>query len=370
MRNKFNLYIYLVSLLSIIITGCEDDVIYNNLKVNDIDLIDADKDQCISIAKGSSYTTRVKMLPVASTDKADYHFLFSSSNDNIFTVDTKGVIKGIAIGEATLTVYAANNKNIIKTCTIRVLPNLVTSIEIPVAYQNYKMLVGETLNLKEVITVLPLTADDLTVTFSSSDTGIATISDNGILTSKAIGDIDVIIRAADGGGAAATCSIHISDELTGDFPRTEWSITTSHDYTPDTNKAGKVTGSPEDMLDGNSQDTYFSLKKPGKGNVPSGASIFFTIDMNTANPFNYFRWCHRMDNSTIGLRVAKVDVYGSNHGEIFTEIKKEVKLDVNIPQVTVNFGQDYTYRYLKFIITDYGTTGSAVQISEIYIGKE
>ena len=369
MKNIFKYHLFLISILSLVIIGCDDEVVYNNLKVNDFEIVEANHEQVIPIAIGSTQAVRIKLLPVASIDKSNYQrFTYSSSDESIFTVNGEGIITGVKRGEATLTVQSVSNKNLAKTYTIRILPNLVTSIELPLDYQNYKMVVGDVLDFKEIINVLPATADDLTVTYTSSDNSIASITDNGILTAKSAGSVDIVIEAADGGGASAICSINIASELTGDFPRTKWTITTSHEFTPDGS-----TGAPEDMLDDNF-NTFLSIKKPGKAeHIPIGSILHFTIDLNATYPFDYFRWGHRGNNTISGLRVSEVELQGSNNGVDFDILETGLAIDISssVKEYTVNLQQSYSYRYVRFIITGYlASPSSAVQISEINIGKK
>lgn len=368
MKNIFKYYLLLISFLSLIITGCDDEVVYNNLKVNDFEIVEANEEQVIPIAIGSTQAVRVKLLPVASTDKSNYQrFAYSSSDESIFTVNEEGMVTGVKRGEATLTIQSVSNKKLTKTYTIRILPNLVTSIQIALDYQNYKMVVGDILDFKEIITVLPATADDLTVTYTSSDNSIASITANGVLTAKAAGDVDIAIEAADGGGASAICSINIASELTGDFPRTKWSITTSHEFTAD-----GTTGAPEDMLD-DDFNTYLSIKKPGKiEHIPVGSILYFTIDLNATYPFDYFRWGHRGSNTTNGLRVSEVELQGSNNGVDFDVLETGLGIDISasVKDYTVNLQQSYSYRYVRFVMTGYlAAPSTAIQISEINIGK-
>lgn len=369
-----NTYIYVVCLLSLIMVSCEEESVFNTLKVTDIELIDANDKNRISLCKGEVYDIRIKMLPVASTDKQEYSFRFASSDENIFKVDDTGTITGISIGEATLTVQATNNKNIIKDYTISVLPNYVTSIVIPNSYKDYKLLTGKQLDLGSVIEILPETADNRNVAYTSSNTTVATVDENGIITALSKGETEISIRSTDGGDAVSTCIILIGDELTGDFPRMTWAVTASHQYVPDKTRDPNITtGEPEAILDDNRDDTFLSLRKPGKGaETPSDETLHFTIDMKEAYSFNYFRWHHRGSNTTSGLRISKVDLYGSNDGQEFIEIQKNIEI-ANTDAAkgyTVNLANDYEYRYVKFVMTAWhGTSGSAVQISEVYIGK-
>ena len=362
-------YLSLVCFLAIALNACDDEYVYNTRVVNDIEFVGTNEDGGLLFSKGESGEVKIKMLPVDATDKSNYSFVYESSDSNIFSVDAEGVIQAVTPGEATLSVYAKNNAKVAKTCKIAVQPNWVRTIELHQDYRNYNLLLGNTVDLSRVITIQPEVVDDPTLNYISSNPDIATVDANGVVTGLAVGDVEIIIQAADGGGAMTSAFISVMEELHGDFPRSEWEVTASHQYVPDTGG----TGAPEDILDG-LYSTFLSIRKPGKGSeTPAGATIFFTIDLKQAFPFNYFKWHHRSTNANAGLRASEVDLLGSNDGVEFEEIQSGIALDVTADASTgekIVLDKKAAYRYVRFVITGYGSASSAVQISEVYIGND
>ena len=363
-------YISWVCFAAMLLIGCEDEYVYNTRTVNAIEILGTNEDGGLLFSKGESGEVKIKMLPVDATDKSAYSFSFESSNEEVFTVDSVGVINTVSPGEAVLSVRSVNNANVSLSCSVVVQPNWIRTIELPQGYKNYNLLVGNTLDLGSIVTLKPEKVDDPTLNYTSSNSDIASVNPNGVVTGISVGDTEIIIQAADGGGAETSASIHVVAGLWGDFPRALWKVTASHAYVPD----DKGSGAPEAILDGN-PDTFLSIRKPGKGaETPSGATIFFTIDQEQAFPFNYFRWHHRGDNTSANLRATEVELYGSNDGVDFEAIQKGIALD---PNADASVGEKIvlekktSYRYLRFVIVGYPTTnGSAVQISEVYIGNE
>lgn len=363
-------YISLICFVTIALNACDNGYVYNTRMVNDIEFVGTNEDGGLLFSKGESGKVKIKMLPVDATDKSDYSFVYESSDNYIFTVDSVGVIQAVTPGEATLNVYAANNASVAQTCKVVVQPNWVRTIELPQDYRNCNLLVGNTLDLGSVVSIKPESADDPTLTYTSSDLSIASVDENGVVTAKSVGNVEIIIQAVDGGGAMTSAFISVMDELFGDFSRTGWEVTASHQYVPDTGG----TGGPQDILDG-LYSTFLSIRKPGKGSeTPAGATIFFTMDMKQELKFNYFKWHHRSTQTATGLRASEVDVYGSNNGVDFEEIQKGIALDVTADATAgekVVLDKKVSYRYVRFVITGYDLVSStAVQISEIYIGNE
>ncbi len=83
---------------------------------------------------------------------------------------------------------------------------LVTSIELN--YTSLTMKLNETQQL--TATVKPSNADNKTVAWESSNTSVATVSTDGLVTAKAEGSCKVICRATDGSGVKAECNVKVN----------------------------------------------------------------------------------------------------------------------------------------------------------------
>lgn len=120
---------------------------------------------------------------VASIAPADAEIktvLWKSSNTKVATVDSKGNIKGLDSGSATITATAKDNTKIYKKLTVKVSAKTVklnkTSLSITA---------GKTETLKA--SVSPTDSTDKAVKWSSSNTKIATVDSKGKITGKAKG---------------------------------------------------------------------------------------------------------------------------------------------------------------------------------------
>lgn len=91
---------------------------------------------------------------------------------------------------------------------VKAAPVKVTSISL--SNSSVSLPIGKEKQL--TATVLPSNATNKSVTWSSSDTGVATVSNNGLVTAKAIGKADITCKANDGSGKQATCNITVSGE--------------------------------------------------------------------------------------------------------------------------------------------------------------
>jgi hypothetical protein len=134
------------------------------------------------------------------------------------------------------------------------------------------------------------------------------------------------------------------------------------------------------MFDDNTKSSILLVKANGKTftdannakiTVPVGDIVYFIIDMQTPQTFDFFKLTHRTDNSTDNLRVKKVSVYGSNDNTEFTELLKGADIPVakTITDVIVDLPMKVTYRYFKITLDAWSNSGNTMQISEFNIGK-
>ena len=132
---------------------------------------------------------------------------WESLNENIATITANGIVTGISEGISYITVTSGSIPNLHPTVLIRVHaaePVAVSSITIdPMIVDNAKT--GDRINL--TATVLPENADDKTVTWSSSNESVATVSTDGVVDIVAPGTAVITATANDGSGVKGVCLI-------------------------------------------------------------------------------------------------------------------------------------------------------------------
>ena len=105
----------------------------------------------------------------------------------------------------TTTITCTNSAGQTATIDITVEPTLVTSISLD---RNTATLnAGESLALS--VTVLPDDATDKSVTWTSSNDGVATVDADGVVTAVGTGVAEVTATANDGSGLSASCSVTV-----------------------------------------------------------------------------------------------------------------------------------------------------------------
>jgi uncharacterized protein YjdB len=135
---------------------------------------------------------------------------WQSSNRNVASVDSNGIVIGISAGEATITATAVDG-NFSATCKVTVTaPNGVIPVSgIKLDKTNVTMTLGQVIILEE--TVSPTNATNKGVLWISSNSSVASVdNDNGIVIAKQPGTT-VVTAVTKDGGYKAYCSITVTD---------------------------------------------------------------------------------------------------------------------------------------------------------------
>ena len=148
----------------------------------------------IQLKVGETMTLSATVNPSNASDKT---VTWSSADVSIAAVDD-GIVKALKIGTATIKAKAGDKT---ATCSITIVPTEVSSITLDKSSASLK--VGETVTL--IATVGPEDATDKTVTWTTSDATVATVS-NGVVTAKKLGTATITAKA---GEKTATCSITV-----------------------------------------------------------------------------------------------------------------------------------------------------------------
>ena len=154
-----------------------------------------------SLKVGETVTLSATVNPSDATDKT---VTWTTSDAKVATV-SNGVVTAKMLGTATITAKAGDKT---ATCSITVVPTEVSSITLDKSSASLK--VGETMTLSA--TVNPSDATDKTVTWTTSDATVATVS-NGVVTAKKMGTVTITAQAGD---KTASCTVKVlSDALDG-----------------------------------------------------------------------------------------------------------------------------------------------------------
>ena len=217
----------------------------------------------ITLFLGDTETLTATVLPENATDKT---VRWESSDSNIASV-RGGTVTARAVGTATITAIAGTKS---ATCTVTVKPIEVESITLNTYHLALNPNESETLTA----TVLPANATDKTVTWTSSNPNIATVS-NGTVTALAKGSAFITARA---GNKEAVCEVTVNDNYL-----TVSNLTNYQGQV--TIKASGVTSPTITLLystdNGHTWEALNSIKKTQTIPLPAGGKVMLSGNNQT-----------------------------------------------------------------------------------------
>ena len=139
------------------------------------------------------------VMPSNATNKA---VTWSSRNTSVATVSSDGTVKAVGYGTAVITAKTVNG--LTSNCTVTVNPIAVTGVSLNKTSLSFT---GTGSSQTLTATFSPSNATNKTLTWSSSNTSVATVS-NGVV--KAVGFGTATITAKSNNGKTASCSVTVN----------------------------------------------------------------------------------------------------------------------------------------------------------------
>ncbi|WHI58997.1 Ig-like domain-containing protein [Mammaliicoccus lentus] len=148
--------------------------------------------ESLTLEPGAKGSIEATVQPSNATNKG---VTFTSSDEAVATVDSKGEITAKTEGSADIKVTTKDGGKTAK-CELTVEKAVVNVTGVKLDKSTLSLEEGATGNL--VATVEPSTATDKTVTFASSDKEIATVDNKGKVTAVKPGSADITVTTKDG----------------------------------------------------------------------------------------------------------------------------------------------------------------------------
>ena len=159
----------------------------------------------VGVKKGE---TSELIVIVDPSELSSSKLTWKSSDSNIVTVDANGIVKGISVGKATITVTSSNGKT--ATCTVEVTTNTIEVEKIILTPNEQEIEIESTTQIKAEIKPENATNHDLI--WESSDPNIATVDNKGVVKGIADGIVTIIAKTKDG-KVVATTTITIKQKV-------------------------------------------------------------------------------------------------------------------------------------------------------------
>ena len=151
-------------------------------------------------------TSDTLIATITPSDATNKNVNWTTSEPSVVTV-SRGVVTANGVGTATITATAAGDNSKTATCTVTVTDARVPATEISLNKQATTLTVGSTETLKATLTPSCSTS---TVIWSSNNTSVATVDNNGEVTAMATGTTTITAKA---GSKTAACTVTVSNEV-------------------------------------------------------------------------------------------------------------------------------------------------------------
>ena len=295
-----------------------------------------------TIFVGSSETLEATVAPDNATNK---NITWTSSDETVATV-TDGTVNALKAGTATITVTTEDGSKT-ATCTVTVQNVAVTGMTL--SESAVAMIAEETLTL--VPTFEPSDATIKTVTWESSNTDVATVDENGIVTAVANGTANITATSSDNTSVKATCVVNVT--------------------TAETSTVNDGEATSADVINGYYGDYYqkaeFIIPASELGDIDGGSIRGMNLHVSTV--------ANKAFTSTFVVFLKEVESTSINSyfGYSENDVLFSGVLDATTSTLSIPFSKGYSYKGGNLLVGIYNTTKSGAFTSNgtpKFYGKE
>jgi hypothetical protein len=160
-----------------------------------------------TLTVGETVQLEATVLP---DDASNSDITWTSSDDSIASVSSDGLVEALSSGEVTVTALSADGL-VSAVCSITVNPAPVIDVtSVSLNADTIVLAINEDFSL--VAEVLPTDATDLSIEWSSSDSDIVSVNEDGEITGISQGEAFVSVLTSNS-SVTASCFVQVTDEV-------------------------------------------------------------------------------------------------------------------------------------------------------------
>jgi uncharacterized protein YjdB len=170
----------------------------------------------LTLDVNETYRLTATVLPYNATNKV---VSWSSSNPDVATVSSSGLVTPVAPGSATITATTTDGTNLSASCQVTVVKQIKS---LALSESSLTLTLPETAQLTAFIT--PSDATNPVLNWTSSKPSIATVDSNGHITSVSVGTTTITATTTDGTNLSATCQVTVVKQFVTSITLNESSL--------------------------------------------------------------------------------------------------------------------------------------------------
>ena len=155
---------------------------------------------------GDSFTLTATAMPENATNR---NVVWKLVSGDAISLSNTGVIQAKKVGEALVRAEAADGSGVSAECKVVVKPRLVQSISLNATQK--ELIIGDAFSL--TATAMPENATNRNVIWKLVSGDAITLSADGVIQAKKVGEALVRAEAADGSGITAECKVVVKPRL-------------------------------------------------------------------------------------------------------------------------------------------------------------
>ena len=129
----------------------------------------------------------------------DTGITWTSSNEEVATVSTTGLVTGLSVGTTTITATTENGKTATSEIEVQRTEEEIRPESITITATTDTLILDQTDFIQLTVTISPENANtDTLVTWTSSNEDVATVSTSGLVTAKSVGTTTIIATTENG----------------------------------------------------------------------------------------------------------------------------------------------------------------------------
>ena len=154
------------------------------------------------VTEGGTLQLTATVFPEDATDRT---VTWASSDASVAMVDENGLVTAVAHGTATITATTNDGSDLNASCNVTVLQGIVLAESIKLNVTTAGLNEGATLQLTAM--VQPEEGTSKKMNWSSSDPSVATVDNNGLVTTHSVGTATITAMTTDGSNLSTTCTV-------------------------------------------------------------------------------------------------------------------------------------------------------------------